>query len=197
VAPSSPDTDRRGGGHTDSRPRSSACRHGGSKSPILGPLALYAGVMNRTRYGITGLGMLGAAAAGVYLALLPAGLVTLVAGLFTAPHLIAPFPLCVLPGAAAGPVVAFVTRRAIKPRMDHRYLRFTVATAVSAPFYLAFGIAPDVVGQGGAQWMMGIALVCGAVALVVYYQWRKRLTLAHRARNATARVARQPAAVRY
>ena len=143
--------------------------------------------MTRTRYGITYLGLLGAGGAGVYLGALPGGLVAVIAALFQLSPLLVVVPAGAMVGTWAGPIVAFITRRSIATSLTHRYLRASIAGAATMPFYLAIGIVPDVLGDRALNWSVGLALLCGVAAMVVYYQWRKRLTQQHRARRAAQR----------
>src|SRR5436190_17226453 len=61
------------------RPRLRSTPEYWRKSPFPVSVSLYARVMARTRYGMTFLGLIGSGGAGVYLGVLPAGLVALVA----------------------------------------------------------------------------------------------------------------------
>lgn len=142
--------------------------------------------MTRTRYGITIRGLLGAGGAGLYLGIIPGGLLTLLGAAARVPHELTIIPIGIVLGALAGPVAAFVTRRAIAPAMPRRYLRFTLAMAATMPFYLAIGIAPRVLGDQASTAFVGLALLGGIAATITYYQWRKRLTLQRRVRRTTA-----------
>jgi len=161
-----------GRGRTGSGPRQFVA----SKSPFRAATRLYARKMTRTRPGISYPGLLGAAAAGVYLGALPSGLVAIIAAAFRAPEQLAIVPGGMMAGLWAGPLAAFLTRRSIKPKLAHRYLWAIAAGTATAPFYLAVGILPDVLGKEALNWAVGFALVCGGAGMVIYYQWRKRLS---------------------
>ena len=158
-------------------------RYVANKSPFSVAPGLYARTMTRTRHGITYPGLLGAASAGVYLGALPSGLVAITAAAFRAPELLAIVPGGMIAGVWAGPLAALLTRRAIKPRLAHRYLWAVAAGTATMPFYLAVGILPQVLGNEALKWAVGFALICGGAGTVVYYQWRKRLTQHRRVRH--------------
>src|SRR5438309_7741523 len=113
--------------------------------------------MPRTRHAITYPGLLGAAAAGVYLGALPSGIVAIIAAAFRAPELLAIVPCGMIAGVWAGPLTAFLTRRVIKPRLAHRYLWAIAAGTATMPFYLAVGILPQVLGKDTLKWSVGFA----------------------------------------
>jgi hypothetical protein len=158
--------------------------NGVGKSPISVCLILYARVMTSTRYGITFGGLIFSGGAGVYLGAVPVGAVALISTTFADPASLIGVPVLALLGAAAGSLVAYFTRRSIRPHMQHRYLRGSLAGAITLPISTFIGqlqrVSDNPVTE---QWAIGFVLLTGVAGMAVYCQWRKRQTLQRHARR--------------
>ncbi|WP_158889022.1 hypothetical protein [Amycolatopsis anabasis] len=150
-----------------------------------------------TRYGISFLGLILASGAGVFLGAVPVGYVAMIATAFVNTPMLGALPGAVVLGALAGLVVAYGTRHKIRPRMAQRRRRFVLAGVITMPGYIFIGQFPNLTtSQTAARWAVGFVLCCGVAGMVVYYQWRKRLTLQRHARRVAALKARQQATSR-
>ncbi|MET8848613.1 hypothetical protein [Amycolatopsis sp. NPDC004625] len=149
------------------------------------------------RYGVTIPGLVLAGGTGFYLGIQPFGYIGLLITPFTDPSGLLALPGAVLSGALLGCVVAYLSRNRIKPNLAHRYRRGAILGAITLPGYLFIGHFPGA-GEGGtaSQWAFGIAFCCGIAAMIVYYQRRKRLTVARRVRRLAQQQADQPTATR-
>jgi uncharacterized protein (DUF2062 family) len=141
--------------------------------------------MTSTRHGITFGGLIWAAGAGVYLGALPIGYTAMIATAIHDPAMLQALPGALILGALAGLVVAYLTRHQIQPRLERRYGKAALAGATTMPGYIYLGQFHNITDNpAAAQWAIGFILCAGAAALVVYYRWRKRLTLQRYARRA-------------
>ncbi|WP_103337700.1 hypothetical protein [Amycolatopsis sp. CA-126428] len=149
------------------------------------------------RYGVTIPGLVLAGGTGFYLGIQPFGYIGLLVTPFTDPAGLLALPGAVLFGALIGCGVAYLSRNRIKPNLAHRYRRGAILGAVTLPGYLFIGHFPGAEEGGNAsQWAFGIAFCCGVAAMIVYYQRRKRATLARRARRLARQQPEQPTATR-
>jgi drug/metabolite transporter (DMT)-like permease len=156
----------------------------------------YARTMSN-RYGVTIPGLVLAGGTGFYLGIQPFGYIGLLVTPFTDPAGLLALPGAVLFGALFGCVVAYLSRNRIKPKLAHRYRRGAILGAITLPGYLFIGHFPGAEEGGTAsQWAFGIAFCCGIAAIIVYYQRRKRLTLARRAKRLAGQQADQRTATR-
>ncbi len=171
-------------GKTQSRvARERILRAPARKSPFGVGESLYARSMSN-RYGVTIPGLVLAGGTGIYLGIQPFGYIGLLITPFTDPAGLLALPGAVLFGALLGCVVAYLSRNRIKPKLAHRYRRGAILGAITLPGYLFIGHFPGAEQGGSAsQWAFGIAFCCGIAAMITYYQRRKRLTLARRARR--------------
>ncbi|WP_410626220.1 hypothetical protein [Amycolatopsis sp. cmx-8-4] len=151
------------------------------------------------RYGVTIPGLVLAGGTGVYLGIQPVGYIGLIVTPFTDPAGLLALPGALLFGALIGCVVAYLTRRRIKPKLDgaKRYRLAAILGAATLPGYVFVSHFPGADGDGpGNRWAVGFALCCGVAAMVVYYRRRKRLTLARRARRLAEQQADRQSATR-
>ncbi|WP_410598025.1 hypothetical protein [Amycolatopsis sp. lyj-23] len=149
------------------------------------------------RYGVTIPGLVLAGGTGFYLGIQPFGYIGLLVTPFTDPAGLLALPGAVLFGALIGCGVAYISRNRIKPNLAHRYRRGVLLGAVTLPGYLFIGHFPGAEeGSTASQSAFGVAFCCGIAAMIVYYQRRKRATLARRARRLAQQQADQPTATR-
>ncbi|WIV52862.1 hypothetical protein [Amycolatopsis nalaikhensis] len=149
------------------------------------------------RYGVTIPRLVLAGGTGVYLGIQPFGYIGLITTVFTDPASLLAVPGALLSGALIGCLVAYLSRHRIKPKLDRtqRYRIAAILGALTLPGYLFVAHFPGAHGDGaGNRWVIGFALCCGVAAMVVYYQRRKRQTLARHARRlAQQQATQQPA----
>ncbi|WP_410659470.1 hypothetical protein [Amycolatopsis sp. lyj-112] len=148
-----------------------------------------------TRYGITFTGLILASGAGVFCGSVPVGYLAMLATVFTDPSPLAALPGALVIGALAGVVVAYGTRKTLRPKMPQRYKRFVLAGLIAMPGYFFLGQIDNLAASDApAQWAICFILGCGITGGVVYYRWRKRLSVESHARRAAEYRARQQSA---
>ncbi|WP_285483912.1 hypothetical protein [Amycolatopsis sp. NBRC 101858] len=149
------------------------------------------------RYGVTIPGLVLAGGTGFYLGIQPFGYIGLLVTPFTDAAGLLALPGALLFGALLGCVVAYLSRHRIKPKLNRtkRYRIAAILGAVTLPGYLFLAHFPGADGDGpGNRWPVGFALCCGAAAMIVYYQRRKRLARAQHARRLADQTTRQTSA---
>ncbi|KAA9157971.1 hypothetical protein FPZ12_024120 [Amycolatopsis acidicola] len=150
-----------------------------------------------SRYGITFTGLVLASGAGVFLGTVPVGYLALIATAFVDTPTLLALPGALGLGALVGLVVARGTRRRVRPRMTHRYRRFTIAGLATMPGLLFVGRFPNLTTNVTAsEWAAGFVVCSGLAGMVVYYRWRKRVALERHARLASERPEQSRVAVR-
>ncbi|MFB9686150.1 hypothetical protein [Amycolatopsis plumensis] len=151
------------------------------------------------RYGVTIPGLVLAGGTGAYLGIQPFGYIGLLVTPFTDPAGLLALPGALLFGALIGCVVAYLSRHRVKPKLDRakRYRLGAILGAVTLPGYVFVGHFPGAEDGGTAgHWAVGIAFCCGIASMIAYYQRRKRLVLAQRARRLAQQQADRQSATR-